>query len=755
MPLLPFRIRSLAAAILPACSLAALSSLTSAQTPPTSAQLLTLAATFPAMPRGTADMSRFVSGPATFSSGSPFNDLQYTLFDTDYLDGENAGYDTFLPVDTADPHPGSDRVKYIRCALNTDLDLAYGAARGDRIILGTAELPRPFFLRGPDGVDNDYAVIQHFDYTHGHIQLRGAPADYTLFYGTVAAGCATEGWYLFYVAEGAPDLVAFIFPVDDIEPAVSGNPPSNPTPYGAAGTPLSLTNSAQFRYAVPLPTTPTVPGGIAQVGTPGTDNVLGLAVDAAKNTYLVGNTDGDFSAAPEADNKLFIVKISPSGARLWATELAVGNGTTVKAAVADTEFLYVAGRTLGALPGFRNAGRWDGILLKLRLSDGALVATDQWGNRGIDGYGNLALDGAGHLFVSAQGSPPGPATNDDSYLVAKHRCSDLGLVWRMIDPIDTTGFAASAEAWGGLSFVPSTTPGSPPGEGRLVVAGWYMANGANAFAALYENLTAATPTRTRFLVLTASGTRAEWITDSAVDAQGRIYFTGYSTGALLGQPALGEGDAFVVRYDANLNNPVLRQFGTARSDAGAKIAVDAEGFVHVLGYTYGDYAAPNADPAALTGDIFVQTFDANLNPVRARQFGTAGEDRGLLKLSGDTLFIGGITEGALVGPSHGSFDGFVLALDRRTLQLAENYPPAPPFALDFALDAEADLTVLAWPVRPGYRYQLWRSADLATWSPEGEARAVPFGVRRLEAEAPTALDADGARVFFRVIETAE
>jgi hypothetical protein len=39
------------------------------------------------------------------------------------------------------------------------------------------------------------------------------------------------------------------------------------------------------------------------------------------------------------------------------------------------------------LPGFTNAGRWDGILLKLNLSDGQIVATNQWGNAGIDGYG--------------------------------------------------------------------------------------------------------------------------------------------------------------------------------------------------------------------------------------------------------------------------------------------------------------------------------------------------------------------------------
>jgi len=636
------------------------------------AALLAQARSYPAMPRETADLIPFLGSLPTFASGAPFNDVLYTLIDTDYIDGENGGYDTFMPVDPSDAFPGADRVKLVRCALNTDLDVVYGAARGDRIILGTREHPRPFFLKGPDGVDNDYAVILHFDFVHGHIQLKGQPADYALIYGSRAEGCATDGWYLFYTADGAPDLIAFIFPCDVLVPAVSGNPPRNPNPYCNADRSLSLTNSAQFRYARALPSQPVVSAGIRQVGGSGKDLVLALAVDAQGNSYLVGNTDSNFDGGPEVGNEVFVAKIGAEGKVIWVRELPVGEGTNLKAVATDTEFVYVAGRTLGSLPGFTNAGRWDGILLKLRLSDGVIVAMDQWGNAGIDGYGNLVLDGAGHLFVSAQGSPSGPATTDNAYLVAKHRTSDLGNVWRMIDPIPVPGFAASAEAWGGLTFVPGTSPG----EGRLIVAGWYMAiSGADAFAAIYENLTSPTPTRPHFALLAATGQRADWILDSAVDAQGRITFVGYTTGNLQGTHQ-GEGDAFIVRYSPTLANPVIRQFGTPRSDLANSLEIDAEGNLHVLGYTYGNYdGGRNADPSGMTGDLFVQTFDANLNPIRSRQFGTPGEDRGFMKLRGDTLYLGGTTEGSLTGTNLGAFDGFVLTLDRRTFSVV---PPAAP-----------------------------------------------------------------------------
>ena len=718
------------------------------------AELKALAAQFPAMPRETADLVPFVSGLPTFFSGAPFNDLQYTLFDTDYMDGENGGYDVFMPVDPASGSPGANRVKLIRCALNTDLDQVYGAAPGDRIILGTAEIPQPFFLKGPDGVDNDYCVILHFDYEHGHIQLRGQASDYRLVFCTLADGVATEGWYLFYTAGASPDLVAFIFPVDDIEPAVSGNPPANPTPYGPPGTPLDLANPVQFRYAEPLPVTPVIPGGLAQFGSAGKEILNGFAVDAAGNSYLLGCTDGNLDGLTDAANEIFVAKIAPDGRLAWVTELATAEGTTLMAGIADDTHLYVAGRTLGALTGFTNAGRWDGILLKLRLSDGAIVATDQWGNAGIDGYGNLALDGAGHLFVSGQGSPAGPASNDNAYLVAKHRTSDLGNVWRQIDPVAVTGFVASAEAWGGLTFVPDTSPGAPPGEGRLIVAGWYFASsGANAFAAVYDNLASTTPARPHFITLTAPGTRAEWIIDSAVDAQGRIYFAGYTTGVLPGSGAsiLGEGDAFIARYDSNLANPVIRQFGTARSDLAGQVEVDANGAVHVLGYTYGDLSGLNADSTGRSGDVYVRTFDANLNPVRTRQFGTAGEDRGFMKLSNGALFIAGMTEGSMVGKNREAFDAYLLALDPGDLQLAPNLPPARPLTL--SMQHTEGRLLLSWPARKDFNYHVWTSSDLVQWNPYAGPLTPAFGFREIEFPLPSSFIESNGTAFFRIEES--
>jgi hypothetical protein len=637
-----------------------------AQTEP---QLLAAAQTFPVMPRGTADLIPFVGGFPTFSSGTPFNDLEFTLFDTDYMDGENSGADNFMPVDPSDTYPGENKVKILRCILNTDLDKAYQSGKTDRIILGTFEHPNPFFMKGADALDNDYAVILHFDYDNAFIQLKGQASDYRLrFYDSATNGVMTTGWYLFYTKGNNLDLIAFIFPCNVIEPAVSGNLPQDPNPLCNIDSNLSLANANQFKFATPINTNPVITlGGITQYGSSGKEILGGSTKDDEGNLYLVGLTDGNLDGQTDASNEIFVTKINTQGQVQWVYELAMKEGSFLKDAVTDSAFVYICGRTLGNLPGFTNAGKWDGIILKLDKNTGALVASNQWGNAGIDGYGCIAQDDNGNVFVSAQGSPTGSSGTDDKYLVAKHKKSDLSNVWRMIDATTQTGFAASAEAWGGITYVPK----SIPGDGRLIVAGWVIsAGGANAFTSVYENLNSTTPSRPYSNIIASPGSRAEWVLDNAVDSAGNIYFVGFTSGNLQGTHQ-GEGDAYIVKYNSSMQNPIFKQFGTNKGDLARKIEVDKDGTIYVAGYTYGNYSGTNADATQNSGDVFIQKFDANLNFLEKKQFGTPHEDRAMIHLKGDDLFITGMTEGTMVGSSKGSFDTYIAVVNKHTL----NYIP--------------------------------------------------------------------------------
>jgi hypothetical protein len=629
------------------------------------------AAKFPAMPK---EVSALVAlrgpGSGTFSSGLPLNDLEYTLFDTDYTDGETNGFDTFMPVDPSTPAPGDGLIKIINTTGNVGLDSSYSGQRGDRIILGTAEIPAPFFARGADDIDNDYAVITSFDFTHGHVQLRGTAADYGLVRCTRADGCATDGWYVFHTAQAQPDLIAFIFPCDDLPLTAGGNQPQASQVMCNANKALSLADPAQFRFAQPVSTAAVLPAQ-AQHGTSGKDIVAGVAVDAAGNRYLVGATDGTFNNAPRADNRVFVLRVNVDGSRGWAFELPLSNGSLLFDVTTDAEHVFAVGRTLSAVPGFSSAGRWDAIILKLRLSDGALIGSSQWGNGGLDGYGNVTLDDAGHLYVSGAGSPAGSTGTDPYHVVAKYNTSNLSNVWRqVVQPEYTEGrVIASAEAWGGLTYVKSAAPG----QGRLVAGGWFMGSGsggvsAQAFLEVWTDLHLVAPRRVASTVIASQGVQADWVLDNAVDADGNIYAVGYTSGNLQGG-ARGQGDAYIVRFDADLKNPVFRQVGSDKADAFRRMRMDAQGNIYAVGYTYGDMAGRNADPTRMTGDVFVQKFDRALNPLVAVQFGTAHEDRAYMDLRGSTLHLGGMTEAAMAKPSAGSFDTFVVSVDTNDMRI--------------------------------------------------------------------------------------
>ena len=165
------------------------------------------------------------------------------------------------------------------------------------------------------------------------------------------------------------------------------------------------------------------------------------------------------------------------------------------------------------------------------------------------------------------------------------------------------------------------------------------------------------------------GTRQNWVLDNAVDSQGNIYVAGFTTGNL-GSAPLGEGDAYIIKYSPQLTNPVYQQFGTNKSDLIRKLIIEND-TLYAIGYTYGNYIGNNADPTQLTGDVFVQKLDVNLNFLNGIQFGTPHEDRGFGYIRDTNLWIGGMTEGYMAGNNLGSFDGFLTAVNTTDLSFIQ------------------------------------------------------------------------------------
>ena len=146
----------------------------------------------------------------------------------------------------------------------------------------------------------------------------------------------------------------------------------------------------------------------------------------------------------------------------------------------------------------------------------------------------------------------------------------------------------------------------------------------------------------------------------ATDADGNIYTTGHTRGALEGSGA-GEYDAFIRSYDTNGDLRWTRQFGTNRDDRGHGVATDANGNVYTTGYTSGALEGANAGGT----DAFIRSYDTNGNLRWTRQFGTIGDEfaNGIATDANGNVYTTGYTWGVLEGANAGHIDAFIRSYD--------------------------------------------------------------------------------------------
>lgn len=145
----------------------------------------------------------------------------------------------------------------------------------------------------------------------------------------------------------------------------------------------------------------------------------------------------------------------------------------------------------------------------------------------------------------------------------------------------------------------------------------------------------------------------------AVDVDGKVYVVGYTYGALTGANA-GEADAFLRAYDPNGNHQWTEHFGTAEYDDAKGVAIDEAGEVLVVGRTFGDFEGFNAGDS----DVLIRAFEPSGTPVSTMQFGTAARDVGedIAVARGGDVFVVGWTRGALGRANAGDEDAFVRSL---------------------------------------------------------------------------------------------
>ena len=142
-----------------------------------------------------------------------------------------------------------------------------------------------------------------------------------------------------------------------------------------------------------------------------------------------------------------------------------------------------------------------------------------------------------------------------------------------------------------------------------------------------------------------------------VDGSGNIYVGGETYGTLPGSARSGGVDVFVAKYDPAGNRLWVKQWGTASSEDFGGIAIDTAGDILVAGYTDGNLG-PTPGGAV---DAFVTGISPNGSLLWTQQFGTTARDyaTGLATDTSGNAYIGGTTEGSLGATNAGGMDVFL------------------------------------------------------------------------------------------------
>ncbi len=336
-----------------------------------------------------------------------------------------------------------------------------------------------------------------------------------------------------------------------------------------------------------------------QLGTSGFDLSNSVTTDSLGNVYAAGVTTGSIGDSNVGVRDVWINKYDNTGELLWTRQFGSSETDFVLTIGADNaDNLYLAGLTEGTLGGERQGGVSDAWVAKYD-SDG----NQQWIQKieGIAGRptssNSLDIDIDGNVYLSGVTDSLNP---EGSAL-----------------PVSTDFWVAKYD---------------PNGNQQ-----WFQQLGksdeATEFDESYRN---------------------------AVDRDGNVYSTGFTTSNLVGTNA-GLYDVWLTKHDTNGYLEWIRQIGTEDYEWAWGVDTDSNGNIYLGGYTLGDLGGTNAG----SYDVWLAKYDNQGNQLWIQQFGSPGDDEAFsLKIdSQDNIFLTGYTDNDLGGANNGSYDAWVAKFD--------------------------------------------------------------------------------------------
>jgi hypothetical protein len=327
------------------------------------------------------------------------------------------------------------------------------------------------------------------------------------------------------------------------------------------------------------------------------DRAGGVAVDSTGNVYVVGTTAGDLDdQGVTGTEDAYLAKYDGAGSLLYTIRLGATDSAGGFAVAVDSgDNVIVTGQTLSPLTDTAYGGGFDTFVTKFD-STGDELFTRQAAPFAADKGLAITVDSSDNIFVS--GVTSGALASDQTYAGA----SD-GFVTKL----DSDGALVYNKQFGGAGD-DSANAVTVDSAGNVFVAATVS---GNAVVRKYADAAASDPPLWE-VDLGALGSDGD-ATGIALDANGDVYLTGYTTNASLTGPIVtahsGGTDAFLTRIvdsggSAAVNNTTY--LGNTGSDRAFGVAVN-NGDIYITGETDGtiDGKTPSGQI-----DAFVAKFDS-------------------------------------------------------------------------------------------------------------------------------------------------
>lgn len=267
------------------------------------------------------------------------------------------------------------------------------------------------------------------------------------------------------------------------------------------------------------------------------------------------------------------------GSSLWTRQRGtVEDDVSQDVAIDSSGNVYIVGYTYGFLgTGSQiHAGDQDAFISKYNAS-GVLQWTQQLDLAGDDSFASVAIDSQGIIYAGGFSS-----VNSFQGIVRAYNASG--------EQVTTRNFTYGSRMIQDLEFNSS---------GSLVVG-----NGQQVAFFTPGAASGSTQPVSSFAV-------ADDFTSMALDASGNVYVSGNTTGRL--DPNLtnnlGQGDAWVAKYNAQGVSQWIRQVGTTAYDESSAVTVDSSGNVYIAGTTSGSFDSTQTVPAN-SNDLWYAKFNA-------------------------------------------------------------------------------------------------------------------------------------------------